>query len=148
MKPSIGPFAYAVRAVRNALGETQEGMARRLGVSLSGYKFWESGDRTPSAGWIIKLQALCPDEDTRALFGGGPVNSPYHRPRPGRKLTEEQEEIVRNYNDAATGINILFEVADSGHRGAAEALRRLADEINKRAGDWRRMKYFRKVRSE
>lgn len=145
MKPPIGPFADAVRAVREALGETQEGMARRLGVSLSGYKFWESGDRTPSAGWILKLQALCPDSDTRSLFGLKPVSThPDHPGGSGRKLTEEQEEILRNYNDAATGINILFEVAEAGHRGAAEALRKLADEINKRAGDWRRMKYLKK----
>src|SRR5260370_33650064 len=43
-------------------------MARRLGLSLSGYKFWESGDRTPSGGWILKLRALCPDDRAPALF--------------------------------------------------------------------------------
>src|SRR5260370_14625343 len=62
LKPVVGPFAQAVRALRESLRESQEAMAPRLGLSLSGYKFWESGDRTPSGGWILKLRALWPDD--------------------------------------------------------------------------------------
>jgi transcriptional regulator with XRE-family HTH domain len=127
------------------MGETQEGMARRLGVSLSGYKFWEAGSRTPSAGWILKLQALCPNEETRGLLSLR-FEAPRADPKreSDRELTEVQEKILRDYNDAATGLNILYEVADAGNRGAAEALRKFAEQINKTAGDWRRMKYLRK----
>lgn len=52
-------------------------------------------------------------------------------------------ELVLYYNDAVLGIELLFEAACSGHPGARESLRALADQINRRAGDWRRMKYIK-----
>ena len=127
------------------LGTSRDPGDQRLGVSLGGYKFWESRDRTPSAGWILRLQALCPDNEIRARFGlKAEALNPDSAGSSGRKLSEEQEELLRTYNDAATGINILDDVAEAGHHGAAEALRKLADQITKRAGDWRRMKYLKK----
>jgi hypothetical protein len=43
---------------------------------------------------------------------------------------------MRYYNDAAIALNELYEVAlDS--EGAQEVLRRVADDLVKRAGDWR-----------
>jgi hypothetical protein len=51
--------------------------------------------------------------------------------------------LLRYYHDAVMGIEILWEAGDAGHAGAAEALRRLADIITQRAGDWRRLKYIK-----
>jgi hypothetical protein len=48
---------------------------------------------------------------------------------------------MRYYNDAVTGIEILWEAAEAGHTGAAEELRAIADFINERAGRWSDMKY-------
>jgi len=64
--------------------------------------------------------------------------------RSGELLSEAQEDLLRQYNDAVTGINILYEAAEAGHSGAVDTLRDLADQINRRAGDWRRMKYLKR----
>ena len=61
---TLGP---AIRNLRVALGETQEGMARRLGSTLSGYIQWEQGRRVPGGVWVLKLMALAPD-DAAALL--------------------------------------------------------------------------------
>lgn len=140
---SVGArLADAIRELQNSLGETQEGMARRLGCTLGAYSKWVRGERVPGDEWLLEMLALCPDDEARAAFGlKFEVTNPRRPGGPGRKLTEAQEERLRNYNDAVTGINILYEVAEAGHADADEVLRDLADRINKRAGDWRRVKY-------
>lgn len=121
-------------------------MARKLGVSLRGYTQWERGETYPRGKRLLQLLALCPDDQTRqSLFGLRPEALSPPRPRPmGRKPTSEQEDLLRHYNDAVTGINLLYEAADAGHEGARRELEYLADLINKRAGDWRRMKYLKR----
>jgi DNA-binding XRE family transcriptional regulator len=59
-------LSTAIRELRRALGVTQEGMARRLGCTLSGYIQWEKGRRVPGGEWLLKLMALCPDAETRS----------------------------------------------------------------------------------
>ncbi len=120
-------------------------MARKLGCTLGAYSKWERGDRTPGGEWVLKILVLCPDEKTRAAFGLKPETVNARRTvKSLDRVSEEQEELLRHYNDAVTGINILYEAAAAGHSGATDALRDLTDRINKRAGDWRRMKYLKK----
>lgn len=149
VKQKFGPararLAEAIRELQHTLGETQEGMARRLGCTLGAYSKWVRGERIPGNDWLLRMLALCPDDETRAAFGlKFEISNPRRPGGPGRKLSEEQEERLRNYNDAVTGINILYEVAEAGQADADEVLRDLASRINKRAGDWRRMKYFKR----
>lgn len=113
-------------------------MAKRLGLSLNGYRRWEYGTTSPRAKSLLKLIALCPNAETRAAFGVKFETANLH----GKAhLTAADEERLRYYNDAVTGVNLLYEAAQAGHKGAWETLRYLADIINKHAGDWRRMKY-------
>ena len=62
-------FRPAILSLRETLGETQEGMARRIGCSFAAYSKWEHGKATPNGGWLLKLLALCPDDACRAAFG-------------------------------------------------------------------------------
>jgi transcriptional regulator with XRE-family HTH domain len=132
------PLAGGIRALREILGETQEGMARRLDVSLSGYKFWESGDRTPRGESLQKLLAVCPDAPSRrALFGLEPAAEEAPRARGPKRAALSQEETarMRARNTAATAIEILFELAEKGSEAAHQELLALADRASKRAGD-------------
>jgi len=145
MRVATQDISTALMKLRNTLGETQEGMARRLGCTLGAYSKWERGERTPGGEWLLKILALCPDEATRSAFGVKGKGSTDRRSRLiSAQTAEAQDDLLRQYSDAVTGINILCEAAQAGHPGAADALRDLADRINKRAGDWRRMKYLKK----
>src|SRR6516164_7091284 len=66
-------LADAIRLLRSKLGESQEGMARRLGCSTSGYGKWERGVVAPRGRVMIKMLQLCPDQETRAAFGSSAV---------------------------------------------------------------------------
>jgi transcriptional regulator with XRE-family HTH domain len=146
MATKADTIAGAVAALQQALGETQEGMARRLGCTLGAYSKWVRGERTPSGRWLLKLIALCPDPETRARFGLD-IEAHAHKARGALRnppRSEAEEELLRHYNDAATGLSLLYEAAAAGHSGAAEQLRALAEKINKTAGDWRQMKYRKK----
>lgn len=62
-------LASAIRALRETIGLTQEGMARELECTLSGYRKWESGVALPGGGYLIRMLQLCPDAQTLAAFG-------------------------------------------------------------------------------
>jgi len=135
----------AILRLRSALGETQEGMARRLGCTLSGYIQWEKGRRIPGGDWLLKLMALCPDEDTRSLFeeqidiyrqeaGRGPA--PSRTQLGSSSTTPEQRKQARAI--AREAIEILFELGQAGYRPADQKLKRYADELNRVAGDFSR----------
>lgn len=142
---AVPSLAEAVKELQSYLGETQEGMARRLGCTLAAYSKWVREERMPGGEWIIRMLELCPDDRARAAFGLKFERANPRRSRgPGGRLSEDQEERLRQFNDAVTGINILYEAAEAGYDGAAKALADLADRINKRAGDWRRMKYLKR----
>ncbi|MBI1940705.1 MAG: helix-turn-helix transcriptional regulator [Acidobacteria bacterium] len=133
----------AIRRLRSALDETQEGMARRLGCTLSGYIQWEKGRRIPGGDWLLKLMALCPDEDTRSLFEEridfyrdrtSPRASPSKVPVRASSTTPEQRKEARAI--AREAIEILYELGQAGYRPADQKLRRFADELNRVAGDF------------
>jgi len=138
-------LATAIRTLRRRLGETQEGMARLLGCTLSGYIQWEKGRRIPGGEWLLKLMALCPDEEARGFFER-PIDS-------FRKQVEGIPSRVRGA--AATGsttpqqrrqaraiareaIDILYEIGQAGFRPADQKLKYFADELNRVAGDFSR----------
>jgi len=145
-------------------------MARRLGCTLGAYGKWIRGERIPQGQWMLKLLALCHDEEAREFFRAagagdrvasqGQVSPPAPKTRVkfahdiderGTKISghlaprnEQEEELLRLYSDAATGINLLYEAAAAGSKGARTVLADLADKLTTRGGDWRRMKYLKK----
>jgi transcriptional regulator with XRE-family HTH domain len=147
MKTTQLALGEAIRAVRLALEETQESMARRLGAQLRSYARWEAGRSCPRGDWLLKIIMLCPDAETRSLFG---LETASRRPRgplaqPARKPARRDDaETLGYYDAAATGLNLLYEAAAQGHAGAREALRDLADKLSTRGGHWQRMKYLRR----
>jgi transcriptional regulator with XRE-family HTH domain len=145
MKTTELSLGEAIRAVRLALNETQESMARRIGAQLRSYARWESGRACPRGDWLLKIVKLCPNEGTRSLFGleaaaklARGSHADARRKFPGR----DDAEALRYFESAATGLNILYEAAAEGHQGAREALRDLADKLSTRGGHWERMKYL------
>ena len=139
------PLAAAIRHLRQALSETQEGMARRLGCTLSGYIQWEKGRRIPGGNWLLKLMALCPNEHTRSQFEEqiGFYRGQARAPQPEVKTTlrtgsttPEQRRQARAI--AREAIEILFELGQAGYRPADQKLKGLADELNRVVGDFSR----------
>jgi len=138
-------LATAVRELRQALGHTQEGMARRLGCTLSGYIQWEKGRRVPGGDWLLKLIALCPDEDTRGLFEHqieayreqtGASGAQPGRPVRVSSTTPDQRRQAKAL--AREAIEILFELGQAGYRPADQKLKQFADQLNRVAGDFSR----------
>jgi len=138
-------LAMTIRQLRQALGETQEGMARRLGCTLSGYIQWEKGRRVPGGDWLLKLMAICPDKETRSLFeeqidsyrGQSASSAPQAKTTlRSSSTTPEQRRQARAI--AREAVEILFELGQAGYRPADQKLKRFADELNRVAGDFSR----------
>jgi DNA-binding XRE family transcriptional regulator len=141
------PIGDAIRAVRLALDETQESMARRIGAQLRSYARWEAGESCPRGDWLLKIIMLCPGAEARSLFGLQAASRQPRgsRPQPGGKAAPPGDnEALRYFESAATGLNLLYEAAADGHEGACEALRDLADKLSTRGGHWQRMKYLKR----
>jgi hypothetical protein len=68
MKATQTKISSAILSLQERLGERPEGMVYRLGCSFSAYKMWLSGERVPGGEWMLRILALCPDEETRAAF--------------------------------------------------------------------------------
>ena len=143
LKESPTALAVAVRQLRLALAETQEGMARRLGCTLSGYIQWEKGRRMPGGDWLLKLMALCPDEKTRnpfeeqIQFYRGQATASRRQPKTvvsSSSTTPEQRRQARAL--AREAIEILFELGEVGCRPADQKLKQFANELNRVAGDF------------
>jgi transcriptional regulator with XRE-family HTH domain len=139
-------LSRAIRRLREALGLTQEGMARRLDCTLSGYIQWEKGRRVPGGEWLLKLMALCPDAETRGLFEeqvnafrATPAAASMAMVTPVRagSTTPAQRRQARALCREA--IDILFELGEAGYRPADQKLRQFADELNRVAGDFSRV---------
>lgn len=120
-------------------------MARRLGCTLSGYIQWEKGRRVPGGDWLLKLMALCPDEDTRGLFEQQIASyreqagaSRAQTPRPVRLSSTTPEQRRQAKAIAREAIEILYELGHAGYRPADQKLRQFADELNRVAGDFSR----------
>jgi transcriptional regulator with XRE-family HTH domain len=145
LKTKETALATAIRELRQVLGDTQEGMARRLGCTLSGYIQWEKGRRVPRGDWLLKLMALCPDEDTRGLFeeqiesyqeqASASRRQAARPPRAG-STTPEQRRQARAI--AREAVEILYELGQAGFRPADQKLRQFADELSRVAGDFSR----------
>lgn len=138
-------LATAIRTLRERLGDTQEGMARRLGCTLSGYIQWEKGRRIPGGDWLLRLMALCPDEETRNLFEspGELVRKPapifpsrVRNATPASSTTPQQRREARAM--AREAIDILYEIGQAGFRPADQKLKYFADELSRVAGDFSR----------
>lgn len=85
----------ALQLLQGRLNETQEGMARRLGCTLGAWSKWVRGENQPRGVWMLKILALCPDEETRNNFldiaeVGSKIPS-----TPGVGVRKEKEEASR-----------------------------------------------------
>jgi transcriptional regulator with XRE-family HTH domain len=131
-------ISTAIKALRNKLGQTHGGMARLLGTSLRAYDRWEAGDSIPRGTMLVRILALCPDEETRSLFDAvkssasqGSVehraSSPLRRWGPGDRLR------MSFRNSCLTSIEIIYESAVLGSQAADERLRSYVTELNREA---------------
>jgi transcriptional regulator with XRE-family HTH domain len=130
-------ISTAIKALRNKLGQTHGGMARLLGTSLRTYDRWEAGDSIPRGTMLVRILALCPDEETRALFDVGssaseasgerPASSPLRRWGPGDRLR------MGFRNSCLASIQIIYESAVLGSPAADEKLRSYVTELNREA---------------
>jgi len=146
LEKALNPFASLVVDLREKLKLTQKSLADAIGVTVTTVARWEmkSNDSLQSLP-IIRILALFADDSVRQKFALRYENARRGAmPSNNGTLSESEQALLRNHSDAATGINILFEMAQAGNPGAAEALRDLAQNINRKAGDWRRMKYLKK----
>lgn len=88
----------AIRSLRDKIGETQEGMARLLGCTLSGFRKWESGVSLPGGGFLIRMLQMCPDAASLASFGVEDKYSTTKKTRPPQdgyyKLREDLEKVI------------------------------------------------------
>ncbi len=112
-------------------------MARRVGCTVSGFIQWEKGRRVPAGNWLLRLMALCPDEETRHLF-----EEPIEHYRgevgavPTGSTTPQQRREAKAI--AREAIDILFELGQAGYRPADQKLKQFADTLNRVAGDFSR----------
>lgn len=136
---STGIFGGAILALRRRLGETQEGMARRLGCNLRAYQRWERGTNAPRAQWLVKIRALCPDEETRGLFDGAPAAPARESERrPPAKMSPRMARLIRVRNAAIELINVLAESAAEGSPKAMVDLKQISGQLVRVAGDLQR----------
>lgn len=143
--PENAAFAQVVKDLRETLRLTQAELAQKVGVTVTTVSRWEIAERIAEDLSVARMIMLCSDDKLRGEFvlkfdaarrAGMPGNDQH--------LSESDEALLRDHSDAATGINILFEMAQAGNKSAAETLNDLARTINRRAGDWRKMKYLKK----
>ena len=138
MKVPKNIFKAPICALRERLGlleghsVSQQETENRLGCSHGAYRKWEEGKAIPRGDWMLKLLALCPDEETRALFtqatqSAVPVAKPAHiAPAPAVSKGQSVQEMLRNNNYV---IQALQDMAASGDRSADEALRAMAETL-------------------
>ena len=132
-----------ILSLQDALGErSQEGMARRLGCSLGAYSKWCRGEAIPGGKWLLKLIALCPDQETRAAFGlkmGPPGENLYNNdaPLPAdvglSPFTKQQRKDLRE--EAHHWIDQLFAAP-----APDQTIRQTVELLRDRGGYWRRVR--------
>jgi transcriptional regulator with XRE-family HTH domain len=131
-------ISAAIKALRNKLGDTQAGMAHRLGVSLRTYDRWEAGHTIPRGDILVKILALCADAETRALFDAAGSRTPNASGKPAasssaRPSSPEDRLRTRFRNSCLAAIEIIYESAVLGSAAADEKLRSYVDELNREA---------------
>jgi transcriptional regulator with XRE-family HTH domain len=151
VKINSGLFAPTIRRLRRFLHETQDGMARELGLkSVRAYQFWESGECTPRGRNLEKLSRLAEERGLKRIHWAmeledhgeslQPPPSPVNQKRPGMG-PQPDTELLEYYNDAVTGLKLIREAALAGHAGAKEALRAERERLVRRSTQWRDLKY-------
>jgi transcriptional regulator with XRE-family HTH domain len=62
-------ISRAIKRLREKLGfETQLPFARELDCQPGALARWERGESIPSGDWMLKILALCPDEESHDAF--------------------------------------------------------------------------------
>ena len=128
----------AFRRLRESLGNlTMQQIADRLGMSKEGWEHWEYGRHRPRGIALKALLALCPDEETRALFANLSPAPAAENPKlalPPADITKEPEyvrkapaEMRRRYRELVKIFREMEQYAREGDRGAEEALRAFAE---------------------
>jgi transcriptional regulator with XRE-family HTH domain len=116
---ALPAWAAAVRRLRERLGLSQEGLARRLDLSLSEVRRWDQGKRGPAPHRAVALGKLAgpPDcwvfwelagftrEDAARALGG--ALSPAGRRKRSKRWGEEAQEA------AFSALELIFERAPS-----------------------------------
>jgi transcriptional regulator with XRE-family HTH domain len=109
-------FAPAIKSLRRLLDETQEGMARRLGLkSVRAYQFWESGRSTPSGGNLEKLSRLAEEEGIQRIQWAMTMEE-Y-----GDGLRTKEDEETRAAFGLESGISNLESPLDAARRQALKS---------------------------
>ena len=106
----------ALKLLQGRLGETQEGMAARLGCTFSAYSKWLRGVNIPSGQWMLRILALCPDQETHDAFFVDIAERSSRIPSISRpRLAKEEKEAPRAGAMRADG-RIIPEVKTPGKR--------------------------------
>jgi transcriptional regulator with XRE-family HTH domain len=61
-------LARAMCLLRNKLEMTQDDLAHQIGTSKDSYSNWENARSSTPGVYVLRMLALCPDEETRANF--------------------------------------------------------------------------------
>jgi hypothetical protein len=142
MKVPTNIFKGAIQRLQERLGEiegkrvTHQEMVRRIGCSDGGYKKWVEGKAIPRGDWMLKIIALCPDDDCRELFwqalkhpiptpkaATGGVAMPVTRNQSVQEMIQNNSRVIQELEDRAA----------TGDRSAAEALRVMAETMGRAA---------------
>lgn len=122
------------------IGETQEGMAQRIGGGVLVYQNWERGRTPPRTIDLARIAAVIPDPGMRAMFwidinvAGGKLSG-ISRKTP---MDAEEAERLRYINDALIALEILDAAAAERAPGAKEELRAMAESLSQAAGRYSR----------
>jgi transcriptional regulator with XRE-family HTH domain len=92
-KNSALNWPSALRRLRDSLGESQESMAKRIGVSYRGYRFWEQGKRIPGGKWVKKFYDLSLEMEVEKLSTGAVLRDYSVFPGAGPPPLLTQEDI-------------------------------------------------------
>jgi len=136
----------AIVGLREALGKSQESMARILGCSLPAYQKWELGSLVPSAEWLLRMLQLCPDEETRNAFRIRPERRSAGRPRQSlsQKPPLDTAGRQRFRNVALQAVDSIFECGERGNQAADLRLTDFADRLQEAAAHYKQMQKSKK----
>ncbi len=62
----------------------------------------------------------------------------------GQRARRDDPALLEYFDDAVTGLNLIYQAAVAGHLGAGEALRIESERLVRRGADWHDMKYLKK----
>jgi transcriptional regulator with XRE-family HTH domain len=134
----IERISAAIKALRIKLGETHSGMARLLGASLRTYDRWEAGNTIPAGSMLVRILALCPDEETRLLFDAAKSSpseaSKEHQVSSSLRRAGPEARLRMRFRDSClASIEIIYESAVLGSQAADDKLRGYVTELNREA---------------